>query len=235
MCDIKTILFIKNKTNNKIVNIIDKYYDTVITININYLNTKQIAKISIQTPIMYLSSLLKLPCDQCRFYINNNVCKPYEKLIDYKRYINSNLLTINCIVSSTFNLNLNKLVTLYLDNKKLDSDIYMIKICSLYGPYFKFINKNPVINKTDLEIHLSNNIDSDIECFIRQKLSRCICIKNKNELIPFNYKWINNLVLKIYSINTFHEIYVNPIVVDKELVEKTKVSVLESYIFEEIN
>jgi hypothetical protein len=241
MCDISTIVFLKNLIGGKDANIVSEYYDEIIDLNIKYLNTEYKTKISSSTMIMYLGSLIKFNSDKCKFYLENgNMCNAVEKL---SLYINKDKeikegrkeLVLNCITNQNSNLNLNKIMKLFVDNKQLDSDIRGKKIYSIKGAYMKFDQKNHLsfLFGNDIEFHLDLENENAKE-FIRRKLSSHIMIKVNNVYIDFNYRWKTDRILIIPLLYSgLYEINMKPMILDRETEKELNTSVLESYISEE--
>jgi hypothetical protein len=240
MCDLNTIILLKNLIGGEQSVIVSEYYDEVIDLRIKYLNTEYKTKISSSTLIMYLSSLIGLPCDKCKFSLENGtICNSVNKLYSYMKNVNNvkenRELTLNCITNSNSNSNMNKLIKLFVDNKQLDSDVRGKKIFSIKGQYMKF---DPIIHYSflygnDIEFHLELENENAKE-FIRRKLSTHIMIKVDGKYIDFNYRWKSDKILIIGLLyHGLYEINMKSMILDRETEKELNTSVLESYISEE--
>lgn len=223
--------------------IINDYYDHIIDITIKYFNTEYKGKISSSTIIMYLSSLIGLSCDRCKFYINDKVCCSTDKISKYISRSNTKVV-ITCMITTDNNINLNKIFKLFVDvngeKKELNSDIRGKKIISVKGCYIKFEKNEKLLSTvfgTNLELHLSeikgdkNDLAKE---YIRKRLSSHIIIKVDNRDISFDYKWLTDSILAIQLINIgYYQISLKPIVLEHETRKLLSVLNLESYIYEE--
>jgi hypothetical protein len=241
MCDIKTLTLLKNYVGGNSAVIIDKYYEQIVNIKIKYLNTEYNGKISSSTIIMYLSSLIGLSCDKCKFYLNENgkLCDPTDKI--YK-YLNKNSvinnqeeLTLNCITNTNYNLNLNKIVKLFINSKELNSDINCKRIYSINGSYMKFTPFSSITTHlgSNLEFHL-NITDEIAKEFIRRKMSSHILLKVDGKTVSFNYKWMSDsiVIIPLLYIGSY-EVIMKPMILDRETEKILNISTLESFIYEE--